>query len=260
MTRMDQVFKAYDVRGTVPDQLDATMCRAIGRAMARFAGAPEILMARDMRESGVELSQAFSDGVRCRRGGRHRPRDGARPTSSTSRPDISTPPARCSPPRTTRRSTTASSSASPVPARSAATPGWPRSRPRPRACWASRRATLTAPVARAQPARRVGGARDLLRRPGLAATPQGRGRHRQRHGGAGRARPSSPASRSPSRSSFPSSTATFPTTRPTRYSPRTWSTSRRPCWPKGPTSAWPSTATPTASSWSTSGPSRCRAR
>jgi len=65
MTRMDQVFKAYDVRGTVPDQLDATMCRAIGRAMARFAGAPEIVMARDMRESGVALSEAFSDGVRA---------------------------------------------------------------------------------------------------------------------------------------------------------------------------------------------------
>jgi len=64
MTRLDQVFKAYDVRGTVPDQLDATMCRAIGRAMARFAGAPEILIARDMRESGVALSTAFSDGVR----------------------------------------------------------------------------------------------------------------------------------------------------------------------------------------------------
>jgi phosphomannomutase len=62
---MDQVFKAYDVRGTVPDQLDATMCRAIGRAMARFAGAPEIVMARDMRESGVALSEAFSDGVRA---------------------------------------------------------------------------------------------------------------------------------------------------------------------------------------------------
>jgi phosphomannomutase len=64
MTRMDQVFKAYDVRGTVPDQLDAPMCRAIGRAFARFAAAPEILIARDMRESGVELSQAFADGAR----------------------------------------------------------------------------------------------------------------------------------------------------------------------------------------------------
>jgi phosphomannomutase len=62
---MDQVFKAYDVRGTVPDQLDAGMCEAIGRAMARFAAAPEILVARDMRESGVELSAAFSDGVRA---------------------------------------------------------------------------------------------------------------------------------------------------------------------------------------------------
>jgi phosphomannomutase len=61
---MDQVFKAYDVRGTVPDQLDADMCRAIGRAMARFAAAPEVLVARDMRQSGIELSAAFSDGVR----------------------------------------------------------------------------------------------------------------------------------------------------------------------------------------------------
>jgi phosphomannomutase len=64
MTRMDQVFKAYDVRGTVPDQLNADMCRAIGRAVARFADAPAILVARDMRPSGVEMSRAFSDGVR----------------------------------------------------------------------------------------------------------------------------------------------------------------------------------------------------
>ncbi len=61
---MDKVFKAYDVRGTVPDQLDAAMCNAIGRAMACFAGAPEVLVCRDMRESGVELAAAFSDGVR----------------------------------------------------------------------------------------------------------------------------------------------------------------------------------------------------
>src|SRR5271170_69737 len=65
VSRMDQVFKAYDVRGTVPDQLDADMCRAIGRAMARFAGAPEILVCRDMRATGVALSAAFSDGVRA---------------------------------------------------------------------------------------------------------------------------------------------------------------------------------------------------
>jgi phosphomannomutase len=62
---MDEVFKAYDVRGIVPDQLDADMCRAIGRAMARFAGVSRILVTRDMRESGVELAAAFSDGVRA---------------------------------------------------------------------------------------------------------------------------------------------------------------------------------------------------
>src|SRR6202035_4859407 len=65
VSRMDHVFKAYDVRGTVPDQLDADMCRAIGRAMARFVGTPQVLVARDMRETGVELSAAFSDGVRA---------------------------------------------------------------------------------------------------------------------------------------------------------------------------------------------------
>jgi phosphomannomutase len=65
VSRFDQVFKAYDVRGTVPDQLDTGMCRAIGRAMARFADAPQILVTRDMRESGAELSAAFAEGVRA---------------------------------------------------------------------------------------------------------------------------------------------------------------------------------------------------
>ena len=60
---LDKIFKAYDVRGTVPDQLDAPLCRAIGAAFARFAGAKTILLARDMRESGVELSRAFAEGV-----------------------------------------------------------------------------------------------------------------------------------------------------------------------------------------------------
>src|ERR1700732_556912 len=64
MTRLANVFKAYDIRGVVPDDLNADQFRAIGVAMARFAGAPRLLVARDMRESGVELSKAFSDGVR----------------------------------------------------------------------------------------------------------------------------------------------------------------------------------------------------
>jgi phosphomannomutase len=59
------VFKAYDIRGTVPDQLDGALCRAVGTAMARFTGAPRLLVARDMRPSGVELSAAFAEGARA---------------------------------------------------------------------------------------------------------------------------------------------------------------------------------------------------
>jgi phosphomannomutase len=64
MGSLSTVFKAYDVRGVVPDDLNADQFRAIGVAVARFTGAPRILVARDMRESGVELSRAFADGAR----------------------------------------------------------------------------------------------------------------------------------------------------------------------------------------------------
>jgi len=64
MTALDAVFKAYDVRGTVPEQLDSRSCRAIGWAFARFAGTRRVVVARDMRESGVELSAAFAGGAR----------------------------------------------------------------------------------------------------------------------------------------------------------------------------------------------------
>lgn len=65
---LSQIFKAYDVRGTVPDQLNADLCREIGAAFARFAldeggHCERILVARDMRSSGVALSAAFADGV-----------------------------------------------------------------------------------------------------------------------------------------------------------------------------------------------------
>ena len=63
MAVLNDVFKAYDIRGTVPDQLDAGLCRAVGAAFARFAGAPTVLVARDMRPSGVELARAFAEGV-----------------------------------------------------------------------------------------------------------------------------------------------------------------------------------------------------
>jgi phosphomannomutase len=67
MGDLDAVFKAYDIRGLSPGQLDADDCRRIGAAFARFAaqhdGATRVLVARDMRPTGVELSAAFTDGV-----------------------------------------------------------------------------------------------------------------------------------------------------------------------------------------------------
>jgi phosphomannomutase len=71
MADLDAVFKAYDVRGTVPDQLDARACRAIGWAFAQFAATSEgrsyerLVVARDMRSSGEELSAAFTAGARA---------------------------------------------------------------------------------------------------------------------------------------------------------------------------------------------------
>jgi len=63
---IDEVFKAYDIRGTVPDQLDEDLCRRIGAAFAVFARAPRIVVARDMRPSGVALVAAFTEGVTSR--------------------------------------------------------------------------------------------------------------------------------------------------------------------------------------------------
>ena len=62
-TSLDTIFKAYDIRGVVPDELDADLARSVGAAFAKFTGASRILVGRDMRPSGVELTAAFADGV-----------------------------------------------------------------------------------------------------------------------------------------------------------------------------------------------------
>ena len=63
MSRLDAIVKAYDVRGTVPDQWDATIARALGVAFAEFSRASTIIVARDMRPSGPELVDAFAQGA-----------------------------------------------------------------------------------------------------------------------------------------------------------------------------------------------------
>ncbi|HBX79361.1 MAG TPA: phosphomannomutase/phosphoglucomutase [Acidimicrobiaceae bacterium] len=68
MSNYNAIFKAYDVRGTVPDQFNASMATAIGAAFARFAlqedpTTTRVLVARDMRPSGVEMVSRFAEGV-----------------------------------------------------------------------------------------------------------------------------------------------------------------------------------------------------
>jgi phosphomannomutase len=57
------IFKAYDVRGTVPDQLDDDVATRIGAAFASFTGVERIVVGRDARTSSPVLAAAVIDGV-----------------------------------------------------------------------------------------------------------------------------------------------------------------------------------------------------
>ncbi|MEN9301180.1 MAG: phosphomannomutase [Actinomycetota bacterium] len=63
MPNLDAIVKAYDIRGTVPDQLDAEAAYALGVAFVKFTGASAIVVAHDMRPSGLELIDAFQRGA-----------------------------------------------------------------------------------------------------------------------------------------------------------------------------------------------------
>ena len=63
MINLSDIVKAYDVRGIVPDQLDAEVARALGAAFVTVTGVPALAAGRDMRPSGPELLAAFADGA-----------------------------------------------------------------------------------------------------------------------------------------------------------------------------------------------------
>src|SRR5690606_34125534 len=69
-TRPEQrmgLFKAYDVRGTVPDQLNAPIAFRIGYGFAKLLGEdsdhPRVVVGIDARPTGPELAAAFMDGL-----------------------------------------------------------------------------------------------------------------------------------------------------------------------------------------------------
>jgi phosphomannomutase len=62
-----KIFKAYDIRGVVPDELDEDVAEAAGAAFARLTAAPAVVTMHDMRTSGPPLAEAFARGA-CSQG------------------------------------------------------------------------------------------------------------------------------------------------------------------------------------------------
>ena len=60
---LDTIFKAYDVRGMYPDEINEGIAKRIGNAFVRFTGASTVVVGYDMRPSSVPLSQAFIEGA-----------------------------------------------------------------------------------------------------------------------------------------------------------------------------------------------------
>jgi len=63
VSSLDAIFKAYDVRGVYPDQLDEGVARSVGNAFVAFTGADRVIVGRDMRPSSEPLAAAFVEGA-----------------------------------------------------------------------------------------------------------------------------------------------------------------------------------------------------
>jgi len=63
MSAQIECFKAYDVRGRVPDQLNEDVAYRIGRAFAVFLDAKTVVVGHDIRLSSPALTDALIDGI-----------------------------------------------------------------------------------------------------------------------------------------------------------------------------------------------------
>ena len=248
---LSAIFKAYDVRGLVGEQLDETLAQRIGAAFVEVTGASTVVVGYDMRSSSPGMAGAFADGAagagadvvliglastdQLYFASGHLGHPGAMFTASHN-------PAAYNGIKMCR------AGAAPI--------GMETGLAEIRDAVASGRTPT---------ATRVGSIsnHDVLEAYAahlLSLAPvKGRRLKVVADAGNGMAGLTAPAvfeRVGTTRSSWcrcsSSSTAPSPTTRPTRSSRTTWSTCRSGCWPRTPTSAWPSTATPTAASSLTS--------
>ena len=63
MTINRSIFKAYDVRGLYPSEVNEDAARLIGRGFVSYLGAKQIAVTRDMRLSSPSMAEAFIDGA-----------------------------------------------------------------------------------------------------------------------------------------------------------------------------------------------------
>lgn len=60
---MSGIFKAYDIRGVYPTDINADIAEAIGRAYIEFTGAKKVVVGRDMRPHSQPLFEGLSRGM-----------------------------------------------------------------------------------------------------------------------------------------------------------------------------------------------------
>ena len=56
-------FKAYDLRGSVPEQLNPVLAERIGRAYVEITGAKKVIVGYDIRLSSPEIAEALNSGL-----------------------------------------------------------------------------------------------------------------------------------------------------------------------------------------------------
>src|SRR5215204_5459526 len=64
MSINSSIFKAYDVRGLYPQEVNEDAARLIGRAFVAYLNAKRIAVSRDMRLSSPSMAAAFIEGAR----------------------------------------------------------------------------------------------------------------------------------------------------------------------------------------------------
>jgi phosphomannomutase len=60
---LEKIFKAYDIRGVVPAELDEGVAEAVGAAFVRLTGAETLITLHDMRTSSAPLAEALGRGA-----------------------------------------------------------------------------------------------------------------------------------------------------------------------------------------------------